>query len=400
MLRVRDIFLDVLQVCLRVFPWPSEPRLIRVGNPGRDAPVLVTCNYDYTIRRVMRALRGQNVYLLVAPTRGINVWCAAAGGLFTAHQVISILRTSGIGGRVDHRRVILPQLSATGVERKLVEERTGWHVVFGPVYACDLPAYLAAERKTDEMRKVRFPLIRRLEMAVAWAYPISVIGGVVLALGWPHLVLIFVAMVWAVALALFGFFPWLYGPMGYAGQRNPGWTRYLVLFDPVVRRNLLVWLALVVALGVYGTGWGGWNGWSLVGWSLAALFVVLLISMDMAGSTPLHKSGLHEDRLLHIELDSVACRGRAMCWEVCPKNCYVIDTRLHKASIVEPDACVQCGACIVQCPEDALAFVAPGGERIPPETIRTHKLNLLGRRALPVSSRNSEPRPDQDHVNR
>jgi hypothetical protein len=172
---LRDFVLDVAQTLLRALPWPTEPGLIRVGNPGRDAPVLGTCNYDLTVRRVFRALRGLDVYLLVAPTRGINVWCSAAGGYFTAHQVISILRTSQVDKLVDHRRLILPQLSATGVERKLVEQRTGWRAVFGPVYSADLPSYLASGRKSEIMRQVRFPLFDRLELAAAWAFSISVV---------------------------------------------------------------------------------------------------------------------------------------------------------------------------------------------------------------------------------
>jgi NAD-dependent dihydropyrimidine dehydrogenase PreA subunit len=385
MRRVRDALWDALQICLRVLPWPAEPRLIQVGHPARDAPVLVTCNYAFTVRRVLRALRGQNVFLLVASTRGINVWCAAAGGLFTAHEVIAILRTSGIADKVDHRRLILPQLSATGVERKLVEERTGWHIVFGPVYAHDLPEYLATGRKTDRMRQVGFPLLSRLEMAVAWAVPISLIGGLILAVGWPHLAPPLAALVWAVSVTLFAFFPWLHASAGHAGRQKPRWTRYLVFFDPTIRRNLVVWLVFVIGLSLYAYGWSDWSAWRLTGWSLAALFIVLLISMDMAGSTPTYKSGLHEDRQLHIELNSGACRGRAMCWEVCPKNCYVIDTTRHKAVIALPDACVQCGACVVQCPEDALAFVGPDGRRIPPQIIRNYKLNLLGQRANTIS---------------
>ncbi len=390
MRRLRDLLLDILQTCLRVLPWPTEPRLIAVGRPGRDAPVLLTCNYDLTVRRVLHALRGQNAYLLLAPTRGVNVWCAAAGGHFTAHQVISILRTSGIAARVDHRRLILPQLSATGVERKLIEERTGWHAVFGPVEARDLPPYLAAHRKTDAMRQVRFPLSRRLEMAVSWAFPISVIGGAILALGWPHLLPGFLVMVWAAALGLFAFFPWLFNRPEPA-RRRPGWTRYLIFFDPTLRRNLLLWSILVASWCGVEYARGAWNLRSIAGWSLASLFVVLLISMDLAGSTPLYKSGLHEDRLLRIALDDEACRGRALCWEVCPKNCYVIDAERHKAEIALPDACVQCGACVVQCPEDALAFVAPTGERIPPATVRTYKLNLLGRRAVETAPPASPP---------
>jgi NAD-dependent dihydropyrimidine dehydrogenase PreA subunit len=382
---LRDAFFEVVETFLRVLPWPTLPRLIRVGHPGRDAPVLVTCNYDLTVRRVLRALRGENVFLLVAPTRGINVWCSAAGGMFTAHQVISILRTSGIEREVDHRRLILPQLSATGVERKLVEERTGWHVVFGPVEARDLPAYLAAGRKTNEMREVRFPLRRRLEMAVTWAFPVSVIGGVILAIGWPRLVLPFVANACAVALALFGFFPWFGGGFETAPQKSPGWPRFLLFFDPLVRRLLVVWLAFVAGLCGYAYWKGGMSVHTLVGWMLAALFLVLLVGMDLAGSTPIYKSGLHEDRLLHIDLNVYACRGRAMCWEVCPKNCYVIDTQRHKAGIALPDACVQCGACVVQCPENALAFVTPSGELISPQTVRTYKLNMLGRRTVRVA---------------
>lgn len=411
MRRLRNLALDVLQTCLRVLPWGTGPRLIRVGNPGREAPVLVTCNYDLTVRRVLKALRGIDAYLLVAPTRGINVWCSAAGGYFTAHQVISILRTSGIGDLVDHRRLILPQLSATGVERKLVEQHTGWRIVFGPVYARDIPAYLTAGRKSEAMRQVSFTLPARLEMGISWAFPISLVGGGIVAIGWPQNVLAFAALVWTLSLGLYAVLPWLPGTIEGASRRAAGscctfcallpqktggqtlpwrkWMRYLVFFDPTIRRNLIVWLVFVAALCGYAYARGVWNAGSLAGWSVVSFFVVLLLSMDLAGSTPLYKSGLHEDRLLHIELDEQACQGRAMCWEVCPKDCYVIDARRHKATIAKPDACVQCGACVVQCPEDALTFFTPAGERIPPELIRTYKLNLLGERKESVSRNKS-----------
>jgi ferredoxin len=42
--------------------------------------------------------------------------------------------------------------------------------------------------------------------------------------------------------------------------------------------------------------------------------------------------------------------------------------------------CVQCGACIVQCPFDALCFIGPKGETLSPETIRKFKLNMMGHR--------------------
>jgi len=44
-----------------------------------------------------------------------------------------------------------------------------------------------------------------------------------------------------------------------------------------------------------------------------------------------------------------------------------------------------CGACIVQCPSDALRFRRPDGRVVEPETIRTTRLNLLGSRSIDVS---------------
>jgi len=110
-----DFLSDAIQTLLRFLPFPVKTGLIRVGQPDGQSPVLVTCNFGLTVRRLIRALRGLNAYLLVANSRGINVWCAASGGHFTSNDVISVVKTSGIGDLVEHRRLVLPQLSATGV---------------------------------------------------------------------------------------------------------------------------------------------------------------------------------------------------------------------------------------------------------------------------------------------
>lgn len=153
---------DVLQAAFRMLPWPTEPGLRAVGRPGPDSPVIVTGNYDLTVRRLLRALAGCDAWLVVAPSRGVNVWCAAAGGHFTTHQVVSALKTCGVEERVRHRRAVLPQLAATGVQAPDVARRCGWTVRFGPAYADDLPAYLRAGMvKTDAMRRVRFDAAER-----------------------------------------------------------------------------------------------------------------------------------------------------------------------------------------------------------------------------------------------
>ena len=94
---ISDFAKDTLQTGFRLAPWPTEPGLREIGKPGPLSPVLVTCNFDLTVRRVMRALRGNDAWLVVAPSSGINVWCAASGGHLSTHQVVTALKTSGVG---------------------------------------------------------------------------------------------------------------------------------------------------------------------------------------------------------------------------------------------------------------------------------------------------------------
>ncbi|MFQ6117255.1 MAG: copper oxidase, partial [Candidatus Bipolaricaulia bacterium] len=121
---LKYIVANILETLLRGFPFPCRPGLVKIGNPDRDSPVFLTCNYHLTVERVKRALKGLDCYLLVANSRGINVWCAAAGGHFTNHDVISALKTSGIEELVDHRDVVLPQLAAPGIELKVIKQKT------------------------------------------------------------------------------------------------------------------------------------------------------------------------------------------------------------------------------------------------------------------------------------
>ncbi len=122
----RDGWRDVLQTAFRLVPWPIEPGLRTAGDPGPESPVVITGNYDLTVRRLQRALRGEDAWIVVAASGGINVWCAASGGHLTTHQVVAALKTSGVEQRVRHRRAVLPQLAATGVVGREVSRRCGW----------------------------------------------------------------------------------------------------------------------------------------------------------------------------------------------------------------------------------------------------------------------------------
>jgi NAD-dependent dihydropyrimidine dehydrogenase PreA subunit len=360
-----------LGTMFRFFPWPCKTGLMEIGLPDRNSPVLLTCNYRLTVARVRRALRGVDAYLLVANSRGINVWCAGTGGLLTNHDVVSALKTSGIEERVDHREVILPQLAATGVEAREVEKKTGWKMIWGPVYAEEAPRFLKnGLEKNPAMREARFPWRERIEMAVGWALLLSIILALVLIPLWREATVPSILLLWALSLLIYLTFPlyerWL---------TSTGSNLVLVGFA-------VLWVILVLAGLVYASVFGDWSWGFVLRWGLVSGIIVFSLGLDFLGSTPVFKSGLHEDRLLKVILDEETCRGAGYCGQVCPRNCYEVDRERHKASMPRQERCVQCGACIVQCPFDALHFRSPSGEVLSPETIRRFKLNLMGKRLV------------------
>jgi NAD-dependent dihydropyrimidine dehydrogenase PreA subunit len=317
----------------------------------------------------------------------VNVWCAATGGLLTHHDVVSVLKTSGIENLVDHREVILPQLAATGIEGKIVRQKTGWTVAWGPVRADAIPAFLERGRTaTKAMRTVTFPWPERVEMAVAWAFPISLLALVLLPL-WPAGVLPLASLVWAASLLLFLGFP-LYEP--YLDVKRP--SVGFVLFDfGAWGVPLILWAVFLVGLFAWRMMAADVTWTFVLRWAAVSFVVLLVLGLDLTGSTPVYKSGLHEDRLLEITLDETRCKGAGFCERVCPKDVFEIDRERRLALLPRAGQCVQCGACIVQCPFDALYFRSPAGGIVEPDTVRRFKLNLLGSREVQPRGSGSPP---------
>jgi hypothetical protein len=142
-----------------------DPGLYALGNPAPRSSVFVTANYKMSFDSLRAALGGQDAWILVLDTKGVNVWCAAGKGTFGTRELIQRIQTSGLEKVVEHRNLILPQLGAPGIAAHEVKKISGFKVIYGPVRAEDIPAFLTAGMQaTPEMRRKTFTLWERIEL--------------------------------------------------------------------------------------------------------------------------------------------------------------------------------------------------------------------------------------------
>jgi NAD-dependent dihydropyrimidine dehydrogenase PreA subunit len=217
---------------------------------------------------------------------------------------------------------------------------------------------------------MRFPLWERMEMAVMWGAPVLAIGSLVVV-PWAGLRVLAAAAlaVVTVVAGIFGLLPWL--------RVGPGWR--WVTFAFFVALGFGASAGLLVLLG------------SLTATSLAiiaggSLIAGLILAADLEGTTAWYGSFINTfHNEAHIEIVADRCTGAADCIQVCPREVLQMDGRERRAIVDRPGQCIQCGACIVQCPEDALRFRYDDGRVVEAPTIRRTRMNMLGRRTVEVA---------------
>ncbi|MCL2321119.1 MAG: mercury methylation corrinoid protein HgcA, partial [Oscillospiraceae bacterium] len=140
-----------------------NPGIYAIGNPNKSSPVLISANYKLTFDTLRRELLGINCWIIILDTKGVNVWCASAKGTFSTEELLNRIKETGISEIVSHRKLILPQLCASGVNSNEVLRNSGFSSLFGPVRASDIKQFIDSGYKaTEEMRRVKFSAWERL----------------------------------------------------------------------------------------------------------------------------------------------------------------------------------------------------------------------------------------------
>lgn len=258
----------------------AAPGLYSLNGARPDSPVIVTSNYKLTFDAVRRELGELAAWILVLDTDGINVWCAAGKGTFSTAELLSRIDASDLTDFVNHRALILPQLGATGVSAPKLRTE-GWRVVWGPVLARDLPAFLRnGLRKNPSMRTIAFDLRDRMVLA-----PMELVH----VLKWLPLLLVFAAL-----LALptgNGFLErFLGGGILFVGSALVGAVGFPLLlpwipFEAFGLKGLLLGIAGNIVLAIIAHFWVATPWHALVACGLPATALTIWLAMNFTGCT-------------------------------------------------------------------------------------------------------------------
>jgi len=278
------------------------PGLYAVGEPTPESPVFVTANYKLTFDCLRCELGGTSGWILVLDTKGINVWCAAGKGTFGTAEIVNRVEQTQLDRIVAHRKLIVPQLGAPGVSAHEVQKLCGFQVIYGPVRAEDLPAFIEANFKTTpEMRRVNFTIHDRIAVI-----PVELVIWFKQALGLAVLITLLSGLSrhgfsLAAAPRAFGvvFTGWLTG-----GALVP------ILLPWLPGRAFSIkglWAALALWPFLSAFGFLGGSPAEKIGWGLLLAAIVSFMALNFTGtSTYTSMSGVKKEMKIAIPLQLIA----------------------------------------------------------------------------------------------
>jgi hypothetical protein len=267
------------------------PGLYSIGHPGPESHVFVTANYTLSFDAMRSSLKGVDGYILVLDTEGVNIWCAAGKGTFGTDELVKRIIVTKLRDVVSHRKLILPQLGASGVDAFEVQKRSGFRVEYGPVRARDIPEFLKTGKVTSEMRLVRFDLVDRLVLI-----PVEVTS---------------LALPLVVAAVVFGFLGGLFSAAAVTATVLSGVVLFPILLPWLPTKDfsskgffLGVLAALPFAAGTF-LGHQGLSLWLRLAYGLTFVFLMppltAYLALNFTGSTPFtSRSGVKREIFRYV----------------------------------------------------------------------------------------------------
>lgn len=266
---------------------------------------MVTANYKMSYDLVRSNLAGQNLWLLILETYGINVWCAAGKGSFGTAELVSQIERANLKQVVEHRTLLLPILGAPGVAAHEVARQTGFNIRYATIRVDDLPEYLEnGMQTTPAMQELTFPLRERLVLT-----PIEFVLSLKFALPVAFLLL------------LSG---WWLGGIG-TGLAGAGAVLGAVVTGTIVVPLLLPWLPGasfafkgVLAGLLWSICWVQWAGGGLalpmtIGSVVALTTVSAFCAFNFTGSTPFTSpSGVRKEMRIVLPVMTTALLASAI----------------------------------------------------------------------------------------
>jgi ubiquinone/menaquinone biosynthesis C-methylase UbiE/NAD-dependent dihydropyrimidine dehydrogenase PreA subunit len=351
----RSFFKSIWDFIGRWFPNPVEPGLRVIGHPHRKSPIILTGNFHLTVRRVEKALKGKDIFLLVAPSNGINVWCGSCGGELNTHSVITAIKTSRINERVDHHQIFLPLFSAPAIDRGLLKKETGRTGIFGPAYAKDIPLFLKNRKTVLEHNTAEFSLPFRLEMLLSMNFLVWTLIGILLLIIKPGFFIPLSLYFWLTGFFLYAGFPIIPG--------KSGWLKAAVL-------SLMEVIAIALFSGfvLHISIWNYWQTMILIsainfwlGFDLTGIVAGnpseaewLMHKLGMSSFVHIFAAGVFSPGKIQQDLNK--CNNCRICFMICPKGVFgIVDG--NKIRVEKRGECFACNACVTQCPEEALSII-------------------------------------------
>jgi CO dehydrogenase/acetyl-CoA synthase gamma subunit (corrinoid Fe-S protein) len=120
----------------------SECRLIEIGSPSEDDPLLITCNFRQTVQIMQTILEqtGSRAFLLPTFTHGYSVDNAVHERMFKAIDVWKSMQENEVANKIVHQTLIIPGLAES--QKNTIRQLTRWEVVVGPVSGFLVPLFI------------------------------------------------------------------------------------------------------------------------------------------------------------------------------------------------------------------------------------------------------------------